>query len=119
MKITDNGNLIEDNQIPMTCEFNGCTKTRGKDYNRTAEEKAKGWEDEPIYLCDEHAAGRMPINTDKKLLSSKIELIRVEERLSKNKDRYEPEAEDCIDNAIKYIDLAITELLRAQNITDK
>lgn len=62
MKVTDSGDIIEDNQIPMTCEHGNCTKTKGKDYVRVGKEREKGWEDEPIYLCDKHAKNRKPIN---------------------------------------------------------
>lgn len=61
MKVTDSGQIIKDNQIPMICEFKGCTKTKGMDYIRIGKEREKGWEDEPIYLCDEHSKNHNPI----------------------------------------------------------
>lgn len=54
MEITDqNGNAVQ--PMGMTCEANECTRQHGADYKR--KNASKGWEDEPIYLCEEHAKG--------------------------------------------------------------
>lgn len=45
--------------IAMTCEHSGCGSTEGADYTRLPHEQEPGWEDEPIFLCDEHAKGRL------------------------------------------------------------
>lgn len=39
----------------MTCEANGCNRNHGADYRR--KKAPKGWEDEPIFLCEEHSKG--------------------------------------------------------------
>lgn len=47
----------------MTCEFGDCTCTVGRDYVRNENDDTEdGWEDEPIYLCDEHKGNHKPIN---------------------------------------------------------
>lgn len=55
MKVTDSGELIENNEISMMCEHKNCRKTKGKDYVR--KQKIVGWKDEPIFLCEEHSVG--------------------------------------------------------------
>jgi len=44
--------------MEMRCEYNGCNSNDGSDYKRLPYEKEMGWEDEPIFLCDEHAQDR-------------------------------------------------------------
>ena len=41
--------------IGMKCEHKNCKFSIGKDYIRLPEEFIKGWENEPIFLCDEHS----------------------------------------------------------------
>jgi len=40
--------------IGMQCEYGNC-KRKGADYIKPKHLKEKGWEDEPIYLCEYHA----------------------------------------------------------------
>lgn len=53
--------FLKPSSIFMTCEYGNCRSNQGMDYKRLAEEKESGWEDEPIFLCDEHAKGHEPI----------------------------------------------------------
>ncbi len=47
-------------KVNMICEHKNCKSEIGKDYVRLPAEQAKGWEDEPIFLCDKHAKGHTP-----------------------------------------------------------
>jgi hypothetical protein len=47
-------------ELKMTCEHPKCKSENGQDYFRLKHEQEKGWEDEPIFLCDEHAKGHIP-----------------------------------------------------------
>lgn len=47
-------------EMQMRCEYEKCNKEGGTDYYRLESEKEKGWEDEPIFLCDEHGIGHIP-----------------------------------------------------------
>jgi hypothetical protein len=42
----------------MRCEHPNCTNTVGKDYKILPSETEDEWDDEPIFLCDEHSEGR-------------------------------------------------------------
>lgn len=56
--VDEKGNLrdyMAAQPMVMACEVIGCTSTEGNDYKR--KKAAKGWEDEPIFLCDEHSEG--------------------------------------------------------------
>lgn len=53
-ELTDNnGTPVQ--PLCMRCEYGQCNRTDGKDYPRPKQLSAKGWEDEPIFLCDDHA----------------------------------------------------------------
>lgn len=43
----------------MTCEYERCNCQEGGNYKRLPAEQEPGWEDEPIFLCKEHAEGRL------------------------------------------------------------
>lgn len=61
MNIDNNGELQEfmpATPIGMACEHKGCTNTIGKDYKRIPSEIEDGWDNEPIFLCEEHSEGR-------------------------------------------------------------
>lgn len=53
MITTNNGEQAQ--PIGMMCEAPNCNKSHGADYKR--KKAPKGWEDEPIYLSEEHAKG--------------------------------------------------------------
>lgn len=53
--------FLKSSSISMTCEYENCRSNQGMDYKRLADEKESGWEDEPIFLCDEHAKRHEPI----------------------------------------------------------
>ncbi len=44
----------------MICEAKGCTNNFGYNFLRNETEKYKGWEDEPIFLCNAHSQGHEP-----------------------------------------------------------
>ena len=44
--------------IGIQCEHKNCGNTIGKDYKRLPSEIEDGWEDEPIFLCEEHSKDR-------------------------------------------------------------
>lgn len=44
----------QNDPIGMLCEYGKCQR-KGNDYVRPSYLSEKGWEDEPIYLCDDHA----------------------------------------------------------------
>lgn len=44
----------------MICEHENCKSEIGKDYVRLPAEQSKGWEEEPIFLCDNHAKSHIP-----------------------------------------------------------
>ncbi len=50
--------------IGMKCEHPGCNENKGQDYHRIGEERVQGWEDEPIWLCDEHKGEHIPYTDD-------------------------------------------------------
>lgn len=60
-KIDIDSENIQGNSIFLTCEYFGCNSNAGMDYKRLPEEKSPGWEDEPIYLCDQHSQGHEPV----------------------------------------------------------
>lgn len=41
-------------EYKMTCEYASCNRS-GRDYIRPKHLDEKGWEGEPIYLCEDHA----------------------------------------------------------------
>ena len=49
-----------ENETKMTCEHQACNSGNGRDYFRLKYEQEKGWENEPIFLCDEHSKGHIP-----------------------------------------------------------
>jgi hypothetical protein len=50
--------LMPATPIAMCCEHHNCTEQKGNDYKRLPSEEEIGWEDEPIFLCDEHGENR-------------------------------------------------------------
>ena len=53
----ENGNWVPAKEMEMMCENENCKSTNGKDYVRKGEYSCEGWNDEPVYLCDEHGKG--------------------------------------------------------------
>ena len=51
MDVYQNGKPAQ--ALGMTCEYGNC-KRNGRDYQRP-KGKDSGWDDEPIYLCEDHA----------------------------------------------------------------
>jgi len=44
----------QNQQLSMTCEYGSCNRKNGKDYIRP-KGFTKGWDGEPIFLCEDHA----------------------------------------------------------------
>lgn len=47
------GTITGGTPIKMQCEYGNCSCTNGQDYINPKPEK--GWEGEPVFLCEEHA----------------------------------------------------------------
>lgn len=45
---------MEKTELQMSCEYGNCQR-KGRDYIRPKHFEEKGWEDEPIFLCEDHA----------------------------------------------------------------
>lgn len=71
MMQTPDGNWVPAVELPMQCEHGLCNNDGGKEYHR--KKTIKGWEGEPIFLCDQHSKGYIPfsrqINWFKRLLN--------------------------------------------------
>lgn len=87
----------------MTCEYEGCNSQDGKDYNRIGNHIVKGWEKEPIFLCDEHSNGMVPIGYVKTVFQIPINV---------NNFNQHPELVEIIDNYLNGVeDPRVTKLL--------
>lgn len=64
MEVNDNGEILEEGELRMACEVMGCTRSKGRDYVRVGKERLPGWEEEPIFLCAEHAGERRPLDAE-------------------------------------------------------
>jgi hypothetical protein len=64
-KINDEGEIphgsMEIGSLKMTCECGDCQSHTGMDYKRLPSEIESGWEEEPIFLCVDHAKNHIPI----------------------------------------------------------
>jgi hypothetical protein len=64
MNVDKNGELqsfLKIAPLKMTCEHGNCQSQVGRDYKRLPGEIEAGWEDEPIFLCEEHSKGHEPV----------------------------------------------------------